>query len=229
MYRPAPSTTSNHNFSNGHLDPTSSTFSMHNHLTSSSESDLSDPADAPNAPTSFAQIHEHEAEHTGREEMIDTDSLHEDDALGSDDGDFDLESPPPAKPDIALDELSSSEESNKHGKRKTGVEQDEHMMNNPELYGLRRSVIPPLTCGRKSLTKPFTGTFSPIPSHCNISFFIPNASFVNLSAQIDSDSGEEQSGSDIQSGPRKRRKRLVSNTGILSQNCGFRASLNIGP
>lgn len=141
MYRPAPSTTSNHNFSNGHLDATTSTFNNHDSLTSSSESDLSDPADAPNGPTLFSQVDDQEAEHTVHEETFESDSSHEDDAIGSDDGDFDLESPPPTKPDVALDEASSSEESHKHGKRKTGVDPDEHMMNNPELYGLRRSVI----------------------------------------------------------------------------------------
>lgn len=144
MYRPTPSTTSNHNFSNGHLDATSSTFTTHDRLTSGSESDLSDPADAPVAPTSFSQDNNRDADHTGREETVNTDSSHENDAIGSDDGDFDIETPPPAKPEMALDELSSSEESHKYGKRKTVVEQDEHMINNPELYGLRRSVNPPL-------------------------------------------------------------------------------------
>lgn len=144
MYRPTLSTTSNHNFSNGHLDANSSTFTTHDHLTSGSESDLSDPADAPIAPTSFSQDDNQDAARTRREESVNTDSSREDDAIGSDDGDFDIETPPPAKPDMASNELSSSEESLKYGKRKTGVEQDEHMMNNPELYGLRRSVIPPL-------------------------------------------------------------------------------------
>lgn len=143
MYRPTPSATSKHNFSNGHLDATSSTFTTHDRLTSGSESDLSDPADAPIAPTSFSQDNNQDADRTKREETINTDSSHENDAIGSDDGDFDIETPPPAKPDIASNELSSSEESHKYGKRKTGVEQDEHMMNNPELYGLRRSVIRP--------------------------------------------------------------------------------------
>lgn len=41
-----------------------------------------------------------------------------------------------------------------------------------------------------------------------------NISMVDFLAQVDSDSGEEESGSDIQSGPRKRRKGLVSNSGI---------------
>ena len=152
MYRPSSSTTSSHNFSNGHLDATSSTCNAHDHLTSGSESDLSDPADAPVAPTSFCQNSNQDADHTRREEMVNTDSSHENDAIGSDDGDFDIETPPPAKPDTALDELSSSEESHKYGKRKVGIEQDEHMMNNPELYGLRRSVMPPLIYMRR-LTK----------------------------------------------------------------------------
>ena len=153
MYRPTPSTTSNHNFSNGHVDASSSAFNTHDRLTSGSESDLSDPFDAPNAPTSFSRTKDQEADHTSHEEMSHTDSSHEDDAVGSDDGDFDIETPPPAKPDMALEEPSSSEESQKHGKRKTGVEQDEFMMNNPELYGLRRSVSPSWTCDGNLLNK----------------------------------------------------------------------------
>jgi chromodomain-helicase-DNA-binding protein 1 len=148
MYRPTPSTASNHNFSNGHLDTASSTFDTHDRITSGSESDLSDPADAPNAPTSSSQVKDQDADLTSHEDTINTESSHEDDAIGSEDGDFDIETPPPAKPDVAFDELSSSEDSQKHGKRKAGAEQDKHMMNNPELYGLRRSVIPSLICGK---------------------------------------------------------------------------------
>lgn len=218
MYRPTPSTTSNHNFSNGHLDATSSTFNTHDRLTSGSESDLSDPADAPNAPTSFSQVNDQDADHSRREETVNTDSSHEDDAIGSDDGDFDIETPPPAKPDMTLDELSSSEESHKHGKRKTAVEHDDYMMNDPELYGLRRSVIPSLICCRNLLKKPCTGSCSPIPSHCKAISFLLIASIVDISTQVDSDSGEEESGSDIQSGPRKRRKRLLSNSGIYPRS-----------
>lgn len=153
MYRPTPSTTSNHNYSNGHIETTSSTYNNHDRLTSGSESDLSDPADAPIAPTSFIQDHNQDADRTRRGLTANTDTSNENDAIGSDDGDFDVETPPPAKPDMALDELSSSEESHKNGKRKTGVEQDEHMMNNPELYGLRRSVIPPSVHIRNLLNK----------------------------------------------------------------------------
>lgn len=155
MYRPSLSTTSNHNFSNGHLEAASSTFNTHDRLTSGSESDLSDPADAPIAPTSFSHDDNQDAARTRREETVNTESSHEDDAIGSDDGDFDIETPPPAKPDMASNELSSSEESHKYGKRKTGVEQDEHMMKNPELYGLRRSVIPPLIYVGHWLTKTY--------------------------------------------------------------------------
>ncbi len=154
MYRPTPSTTSNHNFSNGHMDAKSGTFNSHDRLTSGSESDLSDPLDAPNAPTSSSQIKDLEADHSSPEGRTNPEASPEDDAVGSDDGDFDMETPPPAKPNEAPDELSSSEESHKHGKRKAGVEQDEHMMNNPELYGLRRSVIPSLICIKIVLKEP---------------------------------------------------------------------------
>lgn len=135
------------------MDANSGTFDSHDRLTSGSESDLSDPLDAPNAPTSSSQIKDLEADHSSSEGRTNPDSSHEDDAVGSDDGDFDMETPPPAKPSEAPDELSSSEESHKQGKRKAGVEQDQHMMNNPELYGLRRSVIPSLICCKIVLKK----------------------------------------------------------------------------
>lgn len=59
----------------------------------------------------------------------------------SDDADFDMEESPSA---VAANgerqDRSSSIESRRPVKRKLGVEEDEHILANPELYGLRRSV-----------------------------------------------------------------------------------------
>jgi hypothetical protein len=59
----------------------------------------------------------------------------------SDDADFDMEeSPAAAAANDERHDRSSSVESRRPVKRKLGVKEDEHILANPELYGLRRSV-----------------------------------------------------------------------------------------
>jgi chromodomain-helicase-DNA-binding protein 1 len=59
----------------------------------------------------------------------------------SEDADFDIDdSPAPEATDSVRHERSTSVESHRPLKRKLGVEDDEHIKANPELYGLRRSV-----------------------------------------------------------------------------------------
>lgn len=59
----------------------------------------------------------------------------------SDDADFDMEdSPAPVVSNGGREARSSSEESRRPAKRKVGGDEDEHILANPELYGLRRSV-----------------------------------------------------------------------------------------
>ena len=63
------------------------------------------------------------------------------DALGSMDGEYDLEaSQPPPTRNAAFKSRSSSRGSSTLGKRKSPVEEEDYMNENPELYGLRRSV-----------------------------------------------------------------------------------------
>jgi chromodomain-helicase-DNA-binding protein 1 len=58
----------------------------------------------------------------------------------SDDADFDMEdTPAPTAPHLARQDRSTSAESRRPAKRKLDLE-DEHILANPELYGLRRSV-----------------------------------------------------------------------------------------
>ena len=139
MYRPASSTTSNLNFSNGHLSPPANTFTNPEPSTSDSESDLSE--------AQYVVGNSQSPRKT-------TESSHDEDAIGSDDADYDVETP--AAPDLTItrDDASSSEDSRKYAKRKVGVEHDDHMMNNPELYGLRRSVSLRLASTRNLLTSP---------------------------------------------------------------------------
>lgn len=140
MYRPASSTTSSLNYANGHLSPPVNTFTNPEPSSSDSESDLSEAVDVPNTSTLSSNPEAQEVDEKSRSERMNTESSHDADAIGSDDADYDMETPAPPYPTIIRDDASSSEDSRKFAKRKIGVEHDDHMMNNPELYGLRRSV-----------------------------------------------------------------------------------------
>lgn len=141
MYRPASSTTSNLNFANGHLSPPVNTFTNPEPPTSDSESDLSEAVDVPNTSILSSNPEAQEADGKSQSQRMNTESSHDEDAIGSDDADYDMETPAAPDPTITLgDDASSSEDSRRYAKRKVGVEHDDHMMNNPELYGLRRSV-----------------------------------------------------------------------------------------
>jgi chromodomain-helicase-DNA-binding protein 1 len=106
-----------------------------------SESDLSDPperrARTPPSPASPEptlraddMTHTMDIDHTSSEEE-------EQDAEG--DEDFEMDAPQPQPPQFS-DAASSSDDSIRPAKRKAqAVEEDDHITNNPELYGLRRS------------------------------------------------------------------------------------------
>ena len=71
------------------------------------------------------------------EESVLSDDLDVD--MGSDDADFEVDSPA-LDISAARDARSSSEESRRPPRQKARIEDDEEIMNNPELYGIRRSV-----------------------------------------------------------------------------------------
>lgn len=139
MYRPASSTTSNLNFSNGHLSPPANTFTNPELSTSDSESDLSEAVDVPNTSTLSSNPEAQEVDEKSQSPTMNTESSHDEDAIGSDDADYDVETPAPQEPTIIRNDASSSEDSRRHSKRKAGIEHD-YYDGNPELYGLRRSV-----------------------------------------------------------------------------------------
>jgi chromodomain-helicase-DNA-binding protein 1 len=62
------------------------------------------------------------------------------DAEGEPDGDYDSETPPLARVNGARSQSLTSQGSSRSRKRKASVEEDEFITQNPELYGLRRSV-----------------------------------------------------------------------------------------
>ncbi|KAL6717952.1 ATP-dependent DNA helicase Hrp3 [Lecanora helva] len=177
MYQTSSSTASVHAFPNGKPSPPHSSSMVNGATTPDSESDLSEPIDLPNAPTSFSNS---EQPGTGGEDEVqgsDVESSHEEDALGSDDPDYTMATPPLNNGPSGHDTRCSSQDSSRQLKRKAGIEPDDYMLHDPELYGLRRS-------GRPRSSRQI----------------------------VDDASDDDDSGSDIRSGPpRKRRKQNLSN------------------
>ena len=107
-----------------------------------SESPLSDVNDLPNgaAPRADDKDNADASEDDAIHDMA-TSELEEDEDDGDEkDADFDEETPPPKTANGMRHDRSSSEDDVRSGKRKSAVDDDEFMKQNPELYGLRRSV-----------------------------------------------------------------------------------------
>lgn len=140
MYQPAPSTNSTHSLPNGHLSPASFHDQSNQIMTPESESELSEALDGPNAalssPTHDADNGVQAAYHPNE-----SGSSHDEDAIGYDDEEYAMDdyAAPTVHPP-SHGSRSSSQTSSKLGKRKASVEEDDFMQNDPELYGLRRSV-----------------------------------------------------------------------------------------
>ncbi len=125
--------------SNGHSAPLENSPLINDDAPYDSESDLSDVAihivDEPSpAPSSNNQPE------FGAQDSDDSESSAAEPQDGSEDADFDMEdSPAPAPTTAERHDRSTSTESRRPAKRKMALE-DEHILANPELYGLRRSV-----------------------------------------------------------------------------------------
>ena len=108
-----------------------------------SESPLSDINDIPTTTISSATEAE-DGDHSDDDaihDMATSELDDEEDAPGEEDADFDEETPPPEAPHRMRHDSSSSEGSLRPGKRKADmIDDEEYMKQNPELYGLRRSV-----------------------------------------------------------------------------------------
>lgn len=116
-----------------------------------------DPSPAGNASAHSESDPSETREHVARDPSSDEDAPGEDDdpdvemeddmetsddadAEGEPDGDYDSESPPPARANGVRSQSLTSGGSSRSRKRKASVEEDEYITQNPELYGLRRSV-----------------------------------------------------------------------------------------
>ena len=138
MYPTNPESTTTLHLSNGHLSSPPNTFTSTGAITSGSESDLSEVVDPPNAATLSSSDRKQENLENGYHSKRGSISSNEEDAIGSEDPDYDMETPPSPRAGSHRDARSSSQDSRRPAKRKAGIEDD--IMNNPELYGLRRSV-----------------------------------------------------------------------------------------
>ena len=127
-------------YTNGHFSPVAIQVTSADSPSQHSESDLSDarePAVADHASDADAPGEEYDEDD---DVAAVSDSSEDVDAEGEPDGDYDSDSPPsePAESDHARS--SVSQESRRPAKRKASVEKDDYITQNPELYGLRRSV-----------------------------------------------------------------------------------------
>ncbi|KAF2722676.1 SNF2 family DNA-dependent chromodomain-containing ATPase [Polychaeton citri CBS 116435] len=129
---------------NGHMSEPISSPSSPPLQRDGSESDLSDPADAPAAAVT---LHNH-TDQDEDELHSDNDAIHdmatsESESGGNDgddvDADFEEDDVPSAPVDGMRHDRSSSDESSRHSKRKADVNEQDLIEQNPELYGLRRS------------------------------------------------------------------------------------------
>ena len=109
-------------------------------MTSESESDLSEAIDLPSGAAPFSNGEQYDHKANGHEQGTSVEPSNDEDALGSDDPDYDNGAPPPVNTLSPGDDPSSSQESPRQRKRKAGNEPDDYILNDPELYGLRRSV-----------------------------------------------------------------------------------------
>lgn len=130
---------------NGHGSPMETPHATILPQLSRSESELSEVNDAVSStlPPAIA----HPEAHSEDEDMQDdaaSASEDEEDAAGSEDADYDVGTPQSAQSnDSRRNSISSSSSSSQPRKRKVEVDDDKFMQENPELYGLRRSVRTP--------------------------------------------------------------------------------------
>ena len=140
MYQQTSHTTTNLPYSNGHLSPPSTKPATNGAVTPESESDLSEATDVPNPHTAFPNSEQNDDGEDGEMRDSEAESSQDEDAVGSDDPDYDMATPPIGNAGSHRDDRSSSQDSPRQRKRKAGPEHEDYMLNDPELYGLRRSV-----------------------------------------------------------------------------------------
>ena len=138
-YPPSTSNPTSIPLHNGHLSPPP--LDMMNGSHTQGENGLSDVREVRLTDTSPPKSTRDEMRHN----MDDSDSAHDEEMDADADGDYDIETPPEAPSSPSASEHSSSEDSIRPPKRKA-LHDEDFIMNNPELYGLRRSVCLQTPC-----------------------------------------------------------------------------------
>lgn len=150
MYQQTSSSATDITYSNGHLSPPSIKSATNGDVTPQSESDLSEALETPNAPGTLPNSEQNDGGKNGQVRGSDDESLQDEDAVGSDDPDYDMATPPIGNGGSYGGDRSPSQDSPRQRKRKAGPEHEDYMLNDPELYGLRRSVSRRLPIPRHS-------------------------------------------------------------------------------
>ena len=127
-------------YTNGHVSPPAAQVTTANSPPQHSDSDLSDAKE----PTALERASDADApgeDYDEDEDMAAPSESSEDvDAEGEPDGDYDSDSPPSEQAHSDRARSSVSQESSRPLKRKASADKDDYITQNPELYGLRRSV-----------------------------------------------------------------------------------------
>jgi chromodomain-helicase-DNA-binding protein 1 len=127
-------------YTNGHVAPLAVHVATTHSSSPRSDSDLSD-AREPAAPEPSSDVDAPGDEEDDDQAMaVDSDSSDDVDAEGEPDGDYDSDSPASERAPSSRAQSVSSQDSSRPLKRKASSEKDDYMTQNPELYGLRRSV-----------------------------------------------------------------------------------------
>lgn len=125
---------------NGHGSTYTVDTTMTNGLAPHSDSDISHAHEAAVSEPASDPDAQGEEDDEDVQMAQDSDSTDDVDAEGEADGDYDSESPPPEQAESDDARSSVSQESSRPSKRKASAEGDDFITQNPELYGLRRSV-----------------------------------------------------------------------------------------
>jgi chromodomain-helicase-DNA-binding protein 1 len=127
--------------SNGHRSPLGNNVMIANDFSSDSENELSEIEDPSivNKAVSSPEPQEDSVTEEDQPASASASPSSDDDDGASEDGDFDVETPPIPANNLVRAESSMSQDS-RSNKRKAVDDQEDFMKNDPELYGLRRSV-----------------------------------------------------------------------------------------
>lgn len=126
---------------NGHFSETDGDSLRPSPMPPRSESELSDLNDAPQPPDLEEDTEEQlRSDDDAIHDMATSEMEDDEDAPGELDDDYDMEPAAAEASDGMRHDRSSSEDRPRPGKRKAEMDDERHILQNPELYGLRRSV-----------------------------------------------------------------------------------------